>query len=100
MKLIELRKNTGIVSELQKLYGLPDIRFLRQCLDDEHPLYAGCTDKDPGSLARHLGRIEGYEMALRNIDMAIVPLTPQKPLIETFEPITPTTNQPGNTSTI
>lgn len=89
MRILEIRKNIGIVEELRKTFSTNDWKYLRAALEEEHPIHAVTRDSSPGALARQLGVIEGYQYCLRLLDSVTNYIDPQKPLIETFEPPKP-----------
>jgi hypothetical protein len=86
LRLTTWRENEPLVAEWAQIVKLPIFRVMLQTLKNESPLHYG--EEKPGADGKilRLGTIEGYQLALNNLESLATLAQQQKPLVATFEP--------------
>lgn len=83
--LEEWRKNEQLVAEMAHIARQPVFQAMMQTLRTENPVNYVSTTAQPHDSIKHLGQIEGYQMALNNIEALGKLAKQQEPLVATFE---------------
>jgi hypothetical protein len=88
MRLEQWRNSPELCQWLGGISSGTQWQLLLEMLQDEHPMHTmlapGSTESDN---LRHLGHIEGYQMAIANLRIASSPpMEEAKPLEATFQP--------------
>lgn len=82
ISLQEWRTTDSLVIEAQRLFQINTFLAMVQVLRNESPLNYAVTE----TAERALGKIEGYQLCLNNLEAFPVPVIPQQHIESTFEP--------------
>lgn len=88
MTLDRLRRNTGFVSWAETLFKTGEWELLMQALESAHPRHFRFTSGSfsEASAVKQLGRVEGYDEAMANLE-SMAELIREETIPEpTFEP--------------
>lgn len=82
LSLHDWRKDEGLVLEVQKFWMNNTFLAMVQVLRNESPLNYVATE----TAERALGKIEGYQLCLNNLEAFYQQIVPQQHVEATFEP--------------
>lgn len=82
ISLQEWRTNDSLIVEAQRLFQSNTFLAMVQVLKNESPLNYAVTE----TAERALGKIEGYQLCLNNLEAFPIPVVPQQHVESTFEP--------------
>lgn len=80
------RESETLVSQLSALSKTPLFEAMMQTLRNESPMHYVTPNAAPHDIIKHLGHIEGYQMALNNIEALASLVKQPEALTATFEP--------------
>lgn len=86
LTLAEWRKAPEMVAEAKRLFSDPNFKLILRVMHNESPVNYGIPKVGIDATARltHLGQIEGYHMALNNLEAFAVIQEENIPLESTF----------------